>query len=320
MGDKLTLKILTTNRHEVYLKTMAKLGHHFTLLTQLENKDLSWHDHYGAPPENMQVCSWGPAVKARLKSGYFDYLVLHTVEDLVFFRRFINEKTIFIIHLALYKHRAHFLARSILKLGIVRYLRHVKKMQVVAVSPWKRQSWGLHTARCIPLSPLEVGRCYSRNIQPRIMTAGNHFSSRPEMNAKLLKHVQEALPVSVFGQNPDISSSCHPASRSDFLEQMRNHDIFLFTTERPWNDGYNTAVLEAMSAGLAVVSMQNPSSPIEHGRSGYLARSYPELINYLHQLSEQPQLTKNFGQRNREIIAEKFSFQSFLEAWCKVLL
>ena len=46
--------------------------------------------------------------------------------------------------------------------------------------------------------------------------------------------------------------------------------VYLNTLVEDYEDGYNLALLEAMSAGMPVISIANKTSPIENGVNGYI--------------------------------------------------
>jgi glycosyltransferase involved in cell wall biosynthesis len=77
------------------------------------------------------------------------------------------------------------------------------------------------------------------------------------------------------------------------------------------------ASLEAMAAGLPVIGNRHPTSPIEHGVSGFLSDDPDELRKYAQMLLEDRDLAERMGQRARETVKERFSIKRFKEGFLR---
>lgn len=318
--DKKKLRILTTNRHEIYLSLMSGLSVDIDVLTSVGNKLLPWRSQYGELPLGLNLVEWGPHVEERVRSGYYDCVVLHTIEDLIAFQRFTGGRYVFVIHLALYTHSITFKIRAVLKKLLLKLFLMTHDCQVVGVSPWKLSTWGyLPNSKVILLASTEMPQANFGVTESQLITVGNHFLSRPELNFELLEFISQKVPVTVCGLNPGVPGAILPKSRGELLGLMAQHQIYLYTTEYPWNDGYNTSVLEAMRAGLAVVSMAHPTSPVVHGKGGFQAKTREELLSYVLKLRSDVKLCRDFGDFNRKLIDEQFSYRAFIHGWDKVL-
>lgn len=75
--------------------------------------------------------------------------------------------------------------------------------------------------------------------------------------------------------------------------------------------GQQTKIVEAMAYGLPVISLRNTaeSSPIEHGKNGFIAEDSEAFAKYAIQLYEDRDLCRVMGSLARETIAENFSGQ-----------
>ena len=312
--------ILTTNRHEIYLSLLAGLSAEIDVLTSVGGKDLPWRSQYGEVPSGLRLVDWDAELEDRIRSGKYDVIILHTIEDLLVFRRFRDARYIFVIHLALYTHSFLFKVRALLKKAILRLFLWSHDCRVVAVSPWKLSTWGtLPSPKVILLAPTEVIPADQSISGVSIITVGNHFFTRAELNFELLQFVMQKCPVTVCGLNPEINGAVLPKSRVDLLRVISQHQIYLYTTEYPWNDGYNTSVLEAMRAGLAVVAMAHPTSPVVHGKGGFLAHNKEQLVEYILKLKSDAALCREFGEYNRKVVESQFSNQSFIDGWNALL-
>lgn len=314
--SKKKLRILTTNRHEIYLSLMSGLSVDIDVLTSVGRKLLPWRSQYGDLPAGLNLVEWGSLVEERVRSGYYDCVVLHTIEDLIAFQRFTDGRYVFVIHLALYTHSMTFKIRAVLKKIILKMFLMTHDCQVVGVSPWKLSTWGkLPSSEVILLASTEMPQADFNVREARLITVGNQFVSRPELNFELLSFISQKIPVTVCGLNPDVPGAILPKSRAELLGLMAQHQIYLYTTEYPWNDGYNTSVLEAMRAGLAVVSMAHPTSPVVHGKGGFQAKTREELLSYILELRSDVKLCRDFGEYNRKLIDQKFSYRAFIDSW-----
>lgn len=313
-------RILTTNRHEIYLSLLAGLSAEIDVLTSVGKKNLPWRAQYGEVPSGLRLVDWDAQLEERIRSNDYDVIILHTIEDLLAFRRFRGPRYIFVIHLALYDHSFLFKIRALIKKTILNVFLATHDCRVVAVSPWKLSTWGsLPSAKVILLAPTEVIPADRSINGVSVITVGNQFYTRAELNFGLLQFVMKRCPVTVCGLNPEINGAVLPKSRLDLLRMISEHQIYLYTTEYPWNDGYNTSVLEAMRAGLAVVAMAHPTSPVVHGKGGFLANTKDELIDYVLTLRSNVALCREFGEFNRKTVEAQFSNQSFLDNWNALL-
>ena len=77
------------------------------------------------------------------------------------------------------------------------------------------------------------------------------------------------------------------------------------------SEGTPVAILEAMSAGLPVVSTRHAGivDVVEEGKNGFLVDEgdVDEMAEAMLQLAEKPELVTQFGQRSRSIVSERYS-------------
>ena len=75
----------------------------------------------------------------------------------------------------------------------------------------------------------------------------------------------------------------------DLAREFANMDAFVFPSE---TDTFGLAVLEALASGVpAVVAPRGgPAFTVEHGKSGYVAKSFAEFAALLSLLMTQPEL------------------------------
>ena len=93
----------------------------------------------------------------------------------------------------------------------------------------------------------------------------------------------------------------------------------VYTIVQPDGNGYNTALLEAMLLGLAVVTIANPSSPTVRGVNGLIGDNLEELCQHLITLTKNPELRATLGQNAKRTVQSVFNEEGFLNSWRKAL-
>ena len=106
----------------------------------------------------------------------------------------------------------------------------------------------------------------------------------------------------------------------DHLKKMLQiHRFYIHTADPRLEDGYNMASLEAMAAGMPVLGNRQPSSPVEHGISGFLSDDPDELRKYAGMLLEDRDLASLYGLSAPRIIENRcdcISYQHIDGAVC----
>jgi glycosyltransferase involved in cell wall biosynthesis len=71
------------------------------------------------------------------------------------------------------------------------------------------------------------------------------------------------------------------------------------------------ASLEAMASGLPVLGNVHPSSPIVHGKSGFLSNDPVQLRGYAERLLAHPELAARLGAEAKRALGTRFHVRSF---------
>jgi len=312
------LRILTINRHEAFLSRLCNIGFQWDVLTSFKNKTFPWISR-DSLPSNLALREWSPEVKEEIDSGVYDVLVIHTIRDLVDFLPYRKIPKIFVAHIALYSHGFGRKVRWLIKRFILELAMRLGPLRICAISEWKKQTWRVSGARVIPTPPSPTIPVKTES-PVRAVIVGNRLMEREEIDRGLIIDLLATdLPISVLGDNPGIPQSTSFSKRSGFLEALSGHHIFIFTPRYPWEDGYNLAMLEAMQSGMAVLGLHHPGSFIEEGVNGYQCRNSTELADRLRELIQDPARVKRLGERSKQIVAERFSFEAFVRDWSELL-
>ena len=316
-GD--ALKILTFNHHESFLCTLAGVGHEFDVVQRYKGLDLSWNRQRRDVPANFRLIDWDNHLKLRVQEGYYDLIILHTVKNLLWFLPFRANRFLFIAHIPLYFDHPLRLAKALVKRGILTLFRATRPCQVVAVSSRKLQAWHVD-GQAIPLAPAAMPQAhYAEPL--RAVAVGNHIVERgEELGAGLLMALKAASPITTVGVNAGLPDNLLPVDFCTYREALRDFSIYVYTVTGDQGDGYNTAMLEAMAMGMAVVTIANPSSPIEHGVNGLVGQTKEELLGYLQKLQGDAQLVRTLGEAARRTVEERFSGAQFLVRWREAII
>lgn len=312
------LRILTINRHEAFLTRLCDVGFQWEVLTSFRNRPFPWCSQDNLP-SNLRLRNWSREVEDDLKSGVYDVVVIHTIRDLVGFLPYRKIPKIFVAHIALYSHSFATKVRWLVKRSVLELAMRLGPVEICAISEWKKQTWRVPGAKVIPTPPSPTLPVQTGS-PVRVVIVGNRLMEREEIDRDLIVDLLATdLPISILGNNPGIPRSVVYSKRSEFLEALSRNHIFIFTPKYPWEDGYNLAMLEAMQSGMAVVGLRHPRSLIEEGRNGYQCRSSGDITERLRQLIQDPARVRSFGERSKQIVAERFSPEAFVRDWSELL-
>lgn len=312
------MKILTFNRHESYLNTLAATGHDFDVITQMGETKLSWNKSARPVPSNMKLLNFDNDVKRKLKEGYYDVVICHTLKDLMrfFFSR--GKNFVFVIHISLFFNSLPLCLKSFLKRMCLKIFSLVHNLEVVAISEFRLKLWNVEGI-VINNAPETIAWDGQRDWSQPIVV-GNLIKERgEELGYDLIMKIRQKLHLSIIGNNPQIRDAEHPKDYSEFQKLFSKAGIYVYTIEFPFGDGYNLAMLEAMKIGMAVVTIKNPSSPIEHGVNGMVGSNAEEMVVHIQTLQRDPALVQKLGEAAKRTIEEKFSKKLFVASWNKVL-
>ena len=190
---------------------------------------------------------------------------------------------------------------------------------VVAVSKLKGRSWGFEDDIVSPSVDPAHYLAWKGDVD-RGLRVSNHIQRRPGILLwEFHKKAFDGLPVTLVGRNEDMAgvypSKCWEELKSTFSQ----HRFYIHTADPRLEDGYNMAMLEAMAAGLPVLGNYHPTSPVEHGVSGFLSDDPAKLRGYARQLLADRDLAARMGKAARETIAKRFSAPRFKQGFMRSL-
>ena len=310
------MRVLTFNSHQPYLHLLASaLPWTFGVITpRLPNGTVkSWSSTIRPMPGNIRLYESAAAACAQ---DSWEFVLTHNVQDLIDAGTLSLPK-IFLVHGTLTGRMVQdksTIDRASYLQNLCRLL-NANSCRIVYISELKREDWGLggQVIRSA-IDPEQYGG-YRGDISG-ILQVANYLKQRGSMLGwevhQTVCRNQNSL---ILGKNPGIRSARMASSWEDLKEQYRSYRVYLHTAIHPYEDGFNLAMLEAMSTGMPIATLDNPTSPIEDGIDGIRARSPEELRDRVSALLEQPDVAREMGAAARRKVGAVFPLDGFRSAW-----
>jgi hypothetical protein len=313
------MKILTFNHHESYIATLANTGYRFDVVIRKGNLDLSWNTRARDVPPNVTLVNFDPEIRQKLRQGAYDVVICHTIKNLFWVWLFFKPRYIFIAHIPLFAHTPIQRIKSFAKKWLWALFKSTHRAQFFAVSYFKLTSWGENAPYAV-LAPGEFPPLRQTDQPSDVLIVCNNLKERgEELGLDMINRLAEKALIRVVGNNPGISFNTRPENFAHFQKLVTGFSIYLYTIKMPWGDGYNTAMLEAMRMGMAVITVENPSSPIIHGVNGLVGKTEEELLEHIYRLRADNELVKKLGKAAIQTIERDFSEANFIHVWRTII-
>jgi glycosyltransferase involved in cell wall biosynthesis len=303
-------RLAVFNCHEPWVYQLRALGRPLDIITDLPGRHARcWDESLRPILPNTRIVS---LASAQQSAQHYDCVIAHNLTDLLDAKN-IHGPRLLVIHLTLegmvLEQRAHTSATEF-RAAVQRYIRDTAT-HVVAVSSLKGASWGF-AKDLVPLSAdpsdypswqgdLAQGLRVSNFVLRRARTLMWDFHQR----------AFAGLPVTLVGHNPEIPGVRASHNWPELKDILRRHRFFIHTAAPDLEDGYNMATLEAMAAGLPILGNVHPTSPVEHGVSGFLSDDSEALRAHAEALLRDRELAATMGRAARLRVQQLFSPSSF---------
>lgn len=312
------LKILTFNWHEGYIHLLAKTRYQFDVVEVEKGGRFGWIKEFRPVPENCNLISLEEAT-AKVKSQYYDRIICHNIHDLL------NVADSAIPKVLLHHNKIEIetgiydkAEQEKLLIKLKSLYKGIKNLSLVFISNAKKESWGLDGEVILNTADPDDYEKYSGNIR-KVIRIGNLIKERDihlgySKQEKILKNI----PSVILGLNPNLPNSILPKDWNEYKSFLKTHRVYFHSTSLI-EDGYNLAMLEAMVTGMPIVSIANPTSPIEDGLNGFISHDEDYLRDKVIDLLKDSSLAKKIGKKARETVIEKFPLYKFIQGWRNVL-
>lgn len=311
------MRILTTDWHIPYIFLLAYTGHEFHVVG-------SWNKMQRPQPPNVAVISEKEAIHSLQNQGYDLIIGHHPMHDPIRFGFYGLSKGVPYVQVLHGRLERTGYKRSSVK----RVLKWLYKSVVLApISRWKfmhsvfisltvQKSWRLRGTVITPGVPIEEMVPWSGHLKT-LLVVGNNLH-REHFDYIALLELAKRLPLKILGENPKIPIAKPATNWDDLKRHYSECRAFVNLTTEP-EDGYNLATLEAMAAGMPILTLAHPTSPIRDGYNGLAGEDLEELLMKGKLLLSDCALAHDLGSRARETVREAFSMARFIQRWNECL-
>ncbi|HPV77371.1 MAG TPA: glycosyltransferase [Gemmatimonadaceae bacterium] len=242
----------------------------------------------------------------------YDCVINHNITDLLD-TKFLDAPKLLVLHDMLEgrmaQQDADFDARE-MRAVLNTYLASVGG-HAIAISRSKAKSWGVTHVVVHNSADPEAYLPYVGDLACGLRVANHVSSKRVFLAWDFHEEALAGLPLRIVGHNPDLAG-VDAADDWDHLKRMlASHRFLVHTADPRFEDGYNMAVLEAMAAGMPILTHRHPTTIVEHGVTGFVAESPLEMRTYAERLLADEALAHELGANGRRHIERHFSPDRF---------
>ncbi len=242
----------------------------------------------------------------------YDCVINHNITDLLD-TKFLDAPKLLVLHDTLEgrmaQQDADFDARE-MRAVLNTYLASVGG-HAVAISRSKAKSWGVTHVVVHNSADPEAYLPYVGDVACGLRVANHVNSKRVFLAWDFHEEALNGLPLRIVGHNPDIAGVEAADDWSHLKRMLASHRFLVHTADPRFEDGYNMAVLEAMAAGMPVLTNRHPTTIVEHGVSGYVAETPAEMRTYAERLLADEGLAQELGANAKREITRNFSPDRF---------
>lgn len=303
-------RLLVFNCHEAWVQQLDALDYDLDVIVDLPGRVVAgWDTNMRPFPRRGRAISLDDA---RAQGGGWSAVVAANISDLLDAAP-LDAPKLLVIHSTLdgrIREEKASVEPAEMRARLATYVRS-QGVHVVAVSKLKGRSWGF-TDDVVPLSVDVADYLPWRGDEAVGLRVSNGVLHRAKI---LLWDLHQAafdgLPVRLVGRNPELPGVEPSRDWQHLKELLAAHRFFVHTADPQLEDGYNTATLEAMAAGLPILGNKHPTSAVRHGVSGFLSDDPRALRGYAEKLLGDQALARTMGEEARRAVDAGFSRRRF---------
>lgn len=300
------MKLLIVNGREAWVHQLGVIGAELHLVDALPGRDAHpWDQHLRPFPAGAHRVTLD---EVRFGGGSYDGIVAHRMSDLVETRQ-IDAPRLLVLHDTLGGWMARERARvepremrAAVNSALVSVGGHA-----VAVSRAKARSWGVtHMVLQDSVAPGDY-LPHVGDVACGVRVASGIALRRDALAWDFHEAATEGLPLRIVGDNPGMRSAA-PADDWPHLKRiLASHRFAVHTADPRLEDGHDLALLEAMAAGLPVLANRHPTTIVEHGVTGFVAKTPGEMRTLAERLLADEGLARRLGDNARAYVARHHS-------------
>lgn len=304
------MRLLTLNSHEAWIYQLGALNAELDIVVGLPGRYTSEWDWAmrplppGARTVTLAEIDGGP--------GAYDCVIAHNITDLLDIKD-LEAPKLLILHDTLEgrmrQQGADFAPDDMREL--LRTYLATTGAHAVAISRMKARSWGV-TSEVVENSADPDAYLPFVGDQAVGLRVANHVQNKRVFLAWDFHRAALAdLPVRLVGHNPDLPGVTAAKDWGHLKRLFASHRFLVHTADPRYEDGYNMAVLEAMAAGMPVLTNAHPTSIVRHGVTGFIAATPREMRAQAERLLADAELARTLGANARAYLARHFSPDRF---------
>jgi hypothetical protein len=308
--------LLVFNCHEPWVYQLGVLGYKLDIIIGLKGRYLkTWDEQMRPIPPNSRLITLPEAQQSQ--TPYY-CIITHNITDMLDIKHR-HEPRLMVIH-STFEGRAleenSDVVPQDMKDSLKKYLKLIGG-HAVAISTLKGKSWGV-TDDITPCAvDVDDYLPYSGQKSSGLRICNFIESRKTILLWDFHEKAFDGIPVHLVGHNPNMPGVRATNSWDHLKRMLQSHRFYIHTANPELEDGYNMASLEAMAAGMPILGNRHPTSPIEHGVSGFLSDDPAELRKYANMLLEDKILATMMGQEARKTVIDQFSMNKFKESFLK---
>lgn len=303
-------RLLVFDCHEAWVYQLHALDHLMDVVVGLKGRHTAgWDEAMRPVPPNARIVRLEQAIASREP---YDCVIAHNLSDLLDAKSIVAPR-LFVIHGTLngiVLEQGSRTPPDELRRAVAQYISMIRA-HVMAVSHLKGKSWGF-SGDVVPFSAAVNDYFpYQGDCARGLRVANDVVRKKKTLLWDFHTQAFGSLPVTLVGRNDDMPGVGPARDWQHLKEIFSRHRFFIHTADPRLEDGYNMATLEAMAAGLPVLGNRHPTSPVEHGVSGFLSDDPEELNGFARRLLADQELAARMGREAQKVVAEKFSLEHF---------
>ena len=312
------MKLLVLNCHEAWIHQLGVLGAELDIVIGLPGRyTKGWDTRMRPLPAGARTLTLD---EVRTVGAQYDCVINHNITDLLD-TKFMDAPKLLVLHETLEgrmaQQDAEFDARE-MRAMLNAYLASVGG-HAVAISRSKAKSWGVTHVVVHNSADPDAYLPHSGDVACGLRVANHITSKRVFLAWDFHEEALAGLPMRIVGHNPDMPNVEAAADWDDLKRMLASHRFLVHTADPRFEDGFNMSVLEAMAAGMPVLTNRHPTTIVEHGLTGLLAETPAEMRANAERLLGDVDFATELGANARRHIERHFSADRFRVDFTKAL-